>query len=58
MAITSIINPTLQPFEEVAQNVADLLSESKAIERLALMDKELSSIESEDDQNEFIVAYN
>ena len=58
LAITSIIKPTLQPFEEVAQNVADLLSESKAIERLALMDKELSSIESEDDQNEFIGAYN
>ena len=57
LAITSIIDPSLEPFEQVAEDVADLLSESKAIEKLALMDEELSSIESEDDQNAFIGAY-
>ncbi len=57
LAITSIIDPSLEPFQEVAEDVADLLSESKAIEKLALMDEELSSIESEDDQNAFIGAY-
>ena len=58
LAITSITDPSLEPFEQVAEDVADLLSESKAIEKLALMDEELSSIESEDDQNAFISAYN
>ncbi len=57
LAITSITDPSLQPFEQVAEDVADRLSESKAIEKLALMDEELSSIESEDDQNAFIGAY-
>jgi len=57
LAITSITDPSLEPFQEVAEDVADLLSESKAIEKLALMDEELSSIESEDDQNAFIGAY-
>ena len=57
LAITSITDPSLEPFEQVAEDVADLLSESKAIEKLALMDEELSSIESEDDQNAFIGAY-
>ena len=58
LAITSITDPSLEPFEQVAEDVADLLSESKTIEKLALMDEELSSIESEDDQNAFIGAYN
>ena len=58
LAITSITDPSLEPFEQVAEDVADRLSESKAIEKLALMDEELSSIESEDDQNAFISAYN
>ena len=57
LAITSITDPLLEPYEQVAEDVADLLSESKAIEKLALMDEELSSIESEDDQNAFIGAY-
>ena len=57
IAITSITDPSLEPFEQVAKDVADLLSESKAIEKLALMDEELSSIETEDDQNAFIGAY-
>ena len=57
LAITSITDPSLVPFEQVAEDVADLLSESKAIEKLALMDEELSSIETEDDQNAFIGAY-
>ena len=57
LAITSITEPSLEPFEQVAEDVADLLSESKAIEKLALMDEELSSIETEDDQNAFIGAY-
>ena len=57
LAITSITEPSLEPFEQVAEDVADRLSESKAIEKLALMDEELSSIESEDDQNAFIGAY-
>ena len=57
LAITSITDPSLESFEQVAEDVADLLSESKAIEKLALMDEELSSIETEDDQNAFIGAY-
>jgi peptidyl-prolyl cis-trans isomerase D len=57
LAVTSIIEPSIQPFEKVAEDVADLLSETKAIEKLALMDNELSSIESSDDQNAFIGAY-
>ena len=58
MSISTIIEPSLQPYEIVAETVADLLSESKSLEKLALMENELKSIEDPDDKQVFIDAYN
>ena len=58
MSISTIIEPSLQPYEIVAETVADLLSESKSLEKLALMENELKSIEDPDDKQIFIDAYN
>lgn len=58
VSISSILEPELQSFENVAEDVADLLSESKALEKLALMDNEFKLIDSEEDQENFIKAYN
>jgi len=58
VSISSILEPELQSFENVAEDVADLLSESKALEKLALMDNEFKLIDSDEDQENFIKAYN
>ena len=58
VSISSILEPELQSFENVAEDVADLLSESKALEKLALLDNEFKLIDSEEDQENFIKAYN
>ena len=58
VSISSILEPELQSFENVAEDVADLLSESKALEKLALMDNEFKLIDSDEDQENFINAYN
>ena len=58
MSISTIIEPSLQPYEIVAETVADLLTESKSFEKLALMENELKSIEDPDDKQVFIDAYN
>ena len=58
VSVSSVADPKLQSFEEVAEDVADLLSESKAIEKLALMNNELQSIKNDEDKKSFIDTYN
>ena len=48
----------MQSFVQVAEDVSDFLSESKAIEKLALMESEYMSLDALEDQEKFIKAYN
>jgi len=57
VSISLIVEPKLQPFEKVAENVADLLSETKAIEKLKLVENEFNTIDSKEDQVDFMKAY-
>ncbi len=57
LSIDSINEPKLQPYEKVAEDVASLLSEVKAIEKIALLTNEVNSISNEDEKSEFIGAY-
>ena len=58
VSISLISEPELQSFEQVAEDVSDFLSESKAIEKLALMESEYMSLDALEDQEKFIKAYN
>ena len=58
VSISLISEPELQSFEKVAEEVADALSESKAIEKLALMESEYMSLDAPEDQENFLKAYN
>ena len=57
VSIDNINEPKLQPYEKVADDVASLLSEVKAIEKIALLTNEVNSISNEDEKSEFIGAY-
>ena len=57
VSIDNINEPKLQPYEKVAEDVASLLSEVKAIEKIALLTNEVNSISNEDEKSEFIGAY-
>ncbi len=57
MSIDEIIEPTLIAYENIKDEVEALLTESKAIDKIELMDIELNSIEDESDKNAFIDAY-
>jgi len=58
MSIDAIIEPTLISYENVKNEVEALLTESKAVDKIALMDIELNSIEDSSDKTAFIDAYN
>ena len=58
VSISLISKPELQLFEKVAEDVADSLSESKAIEKLALIESEYRSLDVPEDQENFVKAYN
>jgi len=57
MSIDEIIEPTLISYENIKDEVEALLTESKAINKIELMDIELNSIEDKSDKNTFIDAY-
>ncbi len=57
MSIDAIIEPTLISYENIKDEVEALLTESKAINKIELMDIELNSIEDKSDKNTFIDAY-
>ncbi len=58
VSINSILEPLLMPYEQVAENVSLLLSESKAEEKIVLMEEELKSIEVPEDKTAFVDTYN
>ena len=58
MSLNNVIEPALMNYEEVADNVGELLAESKAAEKLNLLEEELNSIADAQDKQSFIEAYN
>ncbi len=58
VSINGINEPQLQPYEEVVEDVSKLLSEFKAIEKIALLSEELNGISNNEEISEFIGAYN
>ena len=58
MSLNNVIEPALMNYEEVADNVGELLAESKAIEKINLLEEELNSISDAQDKKSFIEAYN
>ena len=58
MSLNNVIEPALMNYEEVADNVGELLAESKAAEKLNLLEEELNSIADAQDKKSFIEAYN
>ena len=58
MSLNNIIQPALMNYEEVADKVGELLAESKAAEKLNLLEMELNSIADSQDKQSFIDAYN
>ena len=57
MSIDEIIEPKLISYENIKEEVEMLLTESKATDKIELMDIELNSIEDKSDKNNFIDAY-
>ena len=57
MAVDRIIEPSLEPFEMVAGDVAELLAESKSIEKISLLNDEILSIQDSEEKNSFIAKY-
>ena len=58
MSLNNVIKPALMDYEEVADKVGELLAESKAEEKLYLLEEELNSIDDSQDKQSFIEAYN
>ncbi len=58
MSLNNVIKPALMNYEEVADKVGELLAESKAEEKLYLLEEELNSIADSQDKQSFIEAYN
>ena len=58
MSLNNVIEPELMNYEEVADNVGELLAESKAVEKINLLEEELNSISDAQDKQSFIEAYN
>ena len=58
MSLNNVIEPALMNYEDVADNVGELLAESKAAEKLNLLEEELNSIADTQDKQSFIEAYN
>ncbi len=58
MSLNNLIEPALMNYDEVADNVGELLAESKAAEKLNLLEEELNSIADAKDKQSFIEAYN
>ena len=58
MSLNNVIVPALMNYEEVADNVGELLAESKAAEKLNLLEEEFNTIEDSQDKQSFIETYN
>ena len=58
MSLNNLIEPALMSYKEVADKVGELLAESKAIEKLDLLEEEFNSIADVQDKQSFIETYN
>ena len=58
MSLNNLIEPALMSYEEVADKVGELLAESKALEKLDLLEEEFNSIADVQDKQSFIETYN
>ena len=58
MSLNNLIEPALMSYEEVADKVGELLAESKALEKLDLLEEESNSIADVQDKQSFIETYN
>ena len=57
MSVSEIIEPELQPFDVIQDSVKEMISNSKAKERINLLTSELNLILNEEDQKNFIDTY-
>ena len=57
MSLDRIEEPFLMNFDQVADDVADLLSESKAIEKISLLQNEYTSNDDLNDKESFVETY-
>ena len=57
MSVSEIIEPELQPFDVIQDSVKEMISNSKAKERINLLTNELNLILNEEDQKNFINTY-
>ena len=58
MSLNNLIEPALMSYEEVADKVGELLAESKALEKLDLLEEEFNSIADVQDKQGFVETYN
>ncbi len=56
-AINDIIEPSLQEFNLIEDTIVNMLSESKAFEKISLMSDEIKAITDEEERMKFIKAY-
>ena len=57
MSVSEIIEPELQPFDVIQDSVKEMISNSKAKERINLLTSELNLILNEEDKKNFINTY-
>ena len=57
MAYDRLEEPTLKTFQDVAEDTADYLSESKAIEKISLLQEEILENSETDDRKSFMNTY-
>ena len=57
LEIDRVIEPSLQDFDSIKDSISNVLSESKAIDKILLMSEEIKSIPDEKERMEFIKAY-
>ena len=58
MALDKLIEPQLQSLESVKDSVINMISNSKAEEKMNLLATEIQSFSNDDEKNKFIDAYN
>ena len=58
MALDKLIEPQLQSLESVKDSVINMITNSKAEEKMNLLATEIQSFSNDDDKNKFIDAYN
>jgi len=58
LAINEVNDPALQDFDVVEESISDMLSQSKAVEKIVLMTNEINAITDKEEIMSFIGAYN